>query len=142
MSPQGPQGSSESSLAVEEGHALCWPDPKEMEATWLLRQPSCCVEDRGSLVVYGWVFQILRLLPGTPKGIMFQPWLSCLVVGHMGSHRIQLAPAFICAVQEGQGHRGHCGRHGNVQVPGSGGERNGRCRKKHNSCVSPSERLS
>lgn len=114
--PRGPKAPLSPHLAVEEGHALCWPDPEEMKATWLLSQPSRCSEYRGSLLVkwLGFSTQTLRLLSGASQRDQV-PRASCpWVVGNTGSHRTQLAPAFtqqtwpsVCAVRRGLEHRGY-----------------------------------
>lgn len=91
--PRGPKAPLSPQLAVEEGHALCWPDPGKMKTTWLLRQPSRCSEYRGSLL--GFSAQTVRLLPGASRRDQVPTTASCLwVVGNMGSHRAWLDPAF------------------------------------------------
>lgn len=94
--PRGPKAPLSPHLAVEEGHALCWPDPEEMKATWLLSQPSRCSEYRGSLLVkwLGFSTQTLRLLSGASQRDQV-PTTGFLSLGG-GKYRVSQDPAGPC----------------------------------------------
>lgn len=151
--PRGPKAPLSPHLAVEEGHALCWPEPEEMKATWLLSQPSRCSEYRGSPVGkkkrLGFSTQTVRLLSGASQRDQVPTTASCpWVVGNTGSHRTQMAPAFtqqtwpsVCAEKRDLEHRGYHWRRWKWVTVWLRRRREGGCGKKQ-LCAAPSEQLS